>query len=113
MIDRSFMAVVQKLANLNAISFTKTSVEQAAGFLVGTTECFVPLTGKTDVAKDRESISKELEYLRGFLISVDKKLSNEKFVATAPVHVVETERKKKADAEVKIKSLEENLRNVG
>lgn len=113
MIDKPFIAVVQKLSNLSAISFTKSSVEQAAGFLVGTTECFVPMAGKTDVAKERESISKEIEYLRGFLISVDKKLSNEKFVATAPTQVVETERRKKADAEVKIKSLEENLRNVG
>ena len=113
MIDKPFVAVVQKLSNLSAIGFTKASFEQAAGFLVGTTECFVPIAGKTDVVKERESISKELEYLKGFLKSVDKKLSNEKFVATAPTQVVETERKKKADAEAKIKSLEENLRNVG
>jgi valyl-tRNA synthetase len=67
------------------------------------------LEGKIDVEKEKESLQKEIDYLQGFLASVDKKLSNEKFVAGAPPQVIETERKKKADAEAKIKSLGEAL----
>ena len=111
-LEKSFVAIIQKLSNLGEVLFTKNSINQAATFLIGTTEFFVPLTGKTDAAKERETLSKELEYLRGFLVSVEKKLSNEKFVTSAPPNVIEMERKKKADAEVKIKSLEENLKGL-
>ena len=58
----------------------------------------------------QEELSKELEYLKGFLLSVDKKLSNERFVQNAKPEVVELEKKKKADAEEKIKAIEESLR---
>ncbi len=67
------------------------------------------MEGKIDAAKERETILKDLEYQRGFMASVDKKLSNEKFVNSAPPQVIEIERKKKADAETKIKALEESL----
>jgi valyl-tRNA synthetase len=113
LVDKSWIAVIRKLANLSQISFSMDAPAQSTPFLVGTTECFVPLAGKTDAAKEKESISKELEYLRGFLVSVDKKLSNEKFVSSAPVSVIEAERKKKADAEMKIKSLEKSLASLG
>jgi valyl-tRNA synthetase len=112
LLANSWVAVVQKLSNLSSFDFTTQTVEQAAGFLVGTTECFIPMVGKTDVAKERESINKEIEYLQGFLASVDKKLSNERFVAGAPPAVIEAERKKKSDAEAKIRSLRENLKNL-
>ena len=112
-LDKPFVAVIQKLSNLRQISFTTSTIDQAAGFLVGTTEFFVPMAGKADVEKERESILKELDYLRGFEASIEKKLSNEKFVGSAPPVVVEMERKKKADAVVKIKSLEENLKKLG
>ncbi len=59
--------------------------------------------------KERESLTKDLEYQKGFLVSVEQKLSNEKFVNGAPPQVLENERKKKADAEAKIKALEESL----
>jgi len=112
-IDKSFVGIVKKLSNLNEVSFTKQSVEQSAGFMVGTTEFFIPIAGKTNVAKERESITKEIEYLEGFLISVDKKLLNEKFVNNASPQVIEGERKKKIDAESKITSLKENLKSLG
>ena len=67
------------------------------------------MEGKIDEVKERETILKDLEYQRGFMASVDKKLSNEKFVNSAPPQVIEIERKKKADAETKIKALEESL----
>ena len=70
------------------------------------------MPGKVDFEKERESILKELNYQRGFEASIEKKLSNEKFVGSAPPQVVEMERKKKADAAAKIKSLEESLKKL-
>jgi valyl-tRNA synthetase len=75
--------------------------------MVGTEEYVIPI--KIDVAKEREALLKDIEYQRGFMASVDKKLSNEKFVSGAPPQVLENERKKKVDAEAKIKALEESL----
>jgi valyl-tRNA synthetase len=107
---QKFWPVIQKLSNLKEISFVDKAPEtSAAPFLVRASEFFIPMEGKVDAAKERETIVKEIEYHRGFLISVDKKLSNEKFVSSAPPQVVEVERKKKADAEAKIKALEESL----
>jgi valyl-tRNA synthetase len=70
------------------------------------------MEGKIDSAKEREAILKDIEYQKGFLASVDKKLSNEKFVSSAPPQVIDNERKKKADAEAKVKSLEESLKGL-
>jgi valyl-tRNA synthetase len=107
---KSFWPVIQKLSNLTEITFAAQAPEtNATPFLVRSIEFFIPLEGKVDAAKEREAILKEIEYQKGFLISVDKKLSNEKFVSSAPAQVVEGERKKKADAEAKIKAMEESL----
>ena len=107
-----FSSVIQKLSNLSELTYTKEKVVGASSFLVGTMEFYVPMDGKVDKEKDREQILKDIEYQKGFLVSVDKKLSNEKFVNSAPPQVIEVERKKKADAEAKIKSLEESLKNL-
>ena len=108
---KEFWPIIKKLGNINEVT---TGVIKPSGisFLVGTTEYIVPMEGKIDVEKEKESLEKEITYLRGFLASVDKKLSNEKFVAGAPPAVIETERKKKADAEAKIKSYEDALKNL-
>ncbi|MCC6542292.1 MAG: valine--tRNA ligase [Flavobacteriales bacterium] len=98
-----------KLANLKAISPVEKAGEGAITFLVGTTEYAVDLGGKVDPAAEAKKAVEEIDYLRGFLSSVEKKLSNERFVAGAPPQVLENERKKKADAEAKIKALEERL----
>ncbi|MEO5602080.1 MAG: valine--tRNA ligase [Cyclobacteriaceae bacterium] len=109
----SFWPVIQKLANLLQIDFVaEAPAYNAIGFLVRSAEFYIPLEGKVDDAKEREAIQKEIEYHRGFLVAVDKKLSNEKFVNSAPPQVVETERKKKADAEAKINALEESLNRI-
>ncbi len=71
------------------------------------------MEGNVDVAVERERLQKELEYTKGFLLSVDKKLSNERFVNGAPEAVLEKERQKKADAEAKIQALEQSLAAVG
>lgn len=113
LIHPSFIAVTSKLANLSEVRFGTAADGAGASFLVGTHEFFVPLAGKADAAKEKESILKELDYLKGFLASVDKKLSNERFVSSAPPAVIEGERKKKADAESKIRSLEDSLKVLG
>ncbi|HMG93790.1 MAG TPA: valine--tRNA ligase [Chryseolinea sp.] len=106
---RSFRSIIQKLSNVSEIEVASQKINNATSFMVKSTEFFVPLEGKIDAEKEREVILKDLEYQRGFMISVDKKLSNEKFVSSAPPKVIEMERKKKADAEAKIKALEESL----
>ncbi len=108
-----FESVIRKLANLISIDFTfPTTSTTTTKFMVDTDEYTVPLEGKVDAAKEKEEILKELDYNKGFLTSVMKKLSNEKFVAGAPAQVLEMEKKKKADAEMKIKSLEERLSSL-
>jgi valyl-tRNA synthetase len=99
--------VVIKLGNLSSIETVKEKSAASVSFLVGTTEFSIPL----EINKEEEikKMEKEIYYLQGFLKSVQNKLSNEKFVANAKPEVVENERKKFADAESKIKSLEENI----
>jgi valyl-tRNA synthetase len=109
---QSFWPVVKFLGNLGDVSFSKESITGASSFLIKSTEFCIPLEGKIDAEKERETLQKDLEYQKGFLNSVDKKLSNEKFVNSAPPQVVEIERKKKADAEAKIRALEESLERL-
>ncbi|MBK8500637.1 MAG: valine--tRNA ligase [Flavobacteriales bacterium] len=101
--------LVGKLANVGAIAEAETVAQGAITFLVGTTEYAVDPGGELDTEAEVKKAEEELTYLRGFLNAVDKKLSNERFVNGAPPAVLENERKKKADAEAKIKALEERL----
>jgi valyl-tRNA synthetase len=102
-------ALVNKLANVSAIAEVEKASDGSITFLVGTSEYAVDLGGNIDTEAEAKKAEAELTHLRGFLASVEKKLSNERFVAGAPAQVLETERKKKADAEAKIKALEERL----
>jgi len=104
-----FDEVVIKLANLSSLTYTKDKVDGAFSFMIKTTEFYVPLANNINPAEERERLTKELEYSKGFLKSVQAKLANEKFVANAKPEMVENERKKQADAESKIKSIEEQL----
>lgn len=108
----SFDSVIVKLANLSSYSYTKEKVEGAFGFMVLNAEFFVPLTGNINVAEEKERLTKELEYNKGFLKSVQVKLSNERFVANAKPEIIEVERKKESDALNKIKSIEEQLASL-
>ena len=76
-------------------------------------EFFIPIEGGVNSEKEKEEISKEIEYARGFLNAVSRKLDNPKFVDNAPPKVVESERKKKSDAEMKIKKLQDRLAEIG
>lgn len=104
-----FDEVVKKLANLSALTYTKNNVEKAFSFVVKTTEFYIPLANNINADEEKERITKELEYNQGFLKSVKAKLANEKFVANAKPELVELESKKMADAESKIKTLNEQL----
>ena len=81
----------------------------AAAFIVKTTQYFVPMAGKIDAEAERKKLADDLAYYEGFLASVMKKLSNERFVASAPEKVVANERAKQADAEAKITAIREQL----
>ena len=110
--DDHFLSVIIKMANLSGVFFTDIKQDNAASFLVGTIEFFIPLGSKLDIESELEKVNEELDYTRGFLSSVMKKLDNEKFVRNAPPAVLETEKRKKADAESKIGSLEERLKEI-
>jgi valyl-tRNA synthetase len=104
--------VLTKLGNLSSITFT-SSMENAMSFVAGADEFFIPMGEKVNIEEEKANIKKEIDYQKGFLMGVMKKLSNEKFVASAPAKVVEMEQKKQADAEAKIKTLEESLAKLG
>jgi valyl-tRNA synthetase len=104
-----FENIIKKLAAIKDITFNTAVSEGSAGFIAKADEFFIPLKGEVDPAKEKENMEKELEYTKGFLISVNKKLSNERFVSGAPAKVLEIEMQKKADAEAKIKALEKSL----
>jgi valyl-tRNA synthetase len=80
--------------------------------MIGTVQYFIPLRGKMDVAAETAKLKEDLEYNKGFLANVMKKLGNERFVSNAPASVLELERKKKSDAESKIKSIEERIKEL-
>jgi valyl-tRNA synthetase len=105
-----FDDTVIKLANLSGYNYTKVKVEGAFAFQIKTTEFFIPLANNINVDEERARLQKELSYNKGFLESVMKKLSNEKFVANAKPEILEAENKKKTDAESKINTIEEQLR---
>ncbi len=105
----AFHAVISKLCNLSAISNVESKSEGAAAFMVGTTEYAVPLGNLINVEEELKKLEADLKYQEGFLQSVLKKLSNEKFVSKAPANVIEMERKKQADAETKIAALKESI----
>lgn len=107
--NNSLDCVIVKLTNLSAIETVTEKDATAASFLVGTTEYAVPLGNNIDVEAELKKLNDELKYMQGFLKTVLGKLSNERFVQNAPAAVVEIERKKQADAESKIKSLEESI----
>lgn len=105
-------AVIKKLANVSEIHFGTKTDKPSFTFLVGATEVSIPLSENLDLGEEKAKTEEELKYLKGFLISVDKKLSNEKFVANAKPEIVEVERKKQKDALDKIAILEEKLKTL-
>ncbi|MDD6765618.1 MAG: valine--tRNA ligase [bacterium] len=110
--EAAFNSVIAKLCNLSAIEVSTEKAAGAVSFLVRTTEYAVPLGNLINVEEELAKLQEELKYQQGFLASVMKKLGNENFVSKAPAKVIEMERKKQADAESKIKSIEESIKNL-
>ncbi|MCM1042038.1 MAG: valine--tRNA ligase [Bacteroides sp.] len=108
----AFEGLVSKLCNIESISLVREAPQNVLSFVVGGIEYFVPMEGNVDAEAERERIEKELEYTRGFLQSVLRKLENKRFVDSAPKAVVEAEYKKRADAEQKISVLEAQLQQL-
>jgi valyl-tRNA synthetase len=107
--DKDFDTVITKLGNLSAIDYSNDKPESSFSFVVKAGEYFIPVSQDMDVEAERERLQKELEYNKGFLKSVQAKLANERFVANAKPEVVQNEKQKQADAEAKIKAIEEQL----
>jgi valyl-tRNA synthetase len=107
-----WLNIVNKLANVDDVVFVEDKVAGAATFMVGSDEFFIKLEENIDVEAERERLNAELTYLQGFLKSVDAKLNNERFVQNAKPEIIENERNKKADAEVKIGIILQSLGSI-
>ncbi|MEI6950174.1 valine--tRNA ligase [Paraflavisolibacter sp. H34] len=101
--------ILRKQVNADEVSYVSEAVPESLTVVVGTNKLYVQTEKPLDTAAQKEQLLKDLAYQQGFLQSVEKKLGNERFVQNAKPEVVELERKKKADAEQKIKAIEESL----
>lgn len=104
---------MSRLALLASVETVADKDPAAASFMVGTDEFNIPLLDSIDVEAEKAKLNKDIAYYEGFKASVEKKLSNERFVSNAPAAVVEAERKKLADANAKLEALKANLAALG
>ncbi len=105
-------AVLMKLANLTEIRRSEEKSEGSISFVIGTDEFVVPMANLINAEEEIKKLEEDLEYQKKFLLGVEKKLSNENFVARAPEQVIALERKKKADAESRIQTIEQSLKQL-
>jgi valyl-tRNA synthetase len=101
--------IIARQINADAISFTQEAIAGSISLVLGTDKLYISSNVAIDTKAQKEQLQKDLDYQKGFLMSVEKKLSNEKFVANAKPEVIDAERKKQADALAKIKTIEESL----
>jgi len=111
-VSKNWDTVICKLTNASGITYVEKAVDGALTFRVKSNEYFIPMEGAIDLDAEIQKIQEELKYTKGFLMSVQKKLSNERFVNNAPEQVVAIEKKKAADAEAKIETLEKSLASL-
>jgi valyl-tRNA synthetase len=111
-IDTSYDAVIVKMGNLSQLEYVSEKIDNSNSFIVDGNEYFIPFGDSIDVNAERAKLQEELNYTKGFLVSVQKKLQNEKFMAGAPEAVVVNERNKEADALGKIAILEDKLKSL-
>ena len=109
---KTFDSIISKLGNISSLKYTNEAVENALSFRVKSNEYFIPANDTIDVVAELSKLEQELKYTEGFLKSVQKKLSNERFVSGAPEQVVASEKKKEADAIAKIETLKASLKNL-
>ena len=106
---KSIESILAKQVNAETITYSNTNVPNSITVVVQKDKFFIETTTALDTASQKEQLQKDLDYLKGFLVSVEKKLDNERFVQNAKPEIIESERKKKADAEAKIRVIEESL----
>ncbi|HYG52672.1 MAG TPA: valine--tRNA ligase, partial [Flavobacteriales bacterium] len=111
-VDSLFDPVIVKLCNIKSLERVVEKPKNAFSFIVKSAEFFIPFTEQIDVASEKAALKQELEYVKGFLKMVDKKLSNERFVSGAPANVLQLERQKQSDALAKIRLIEEKLASL-
>ncbi len=111
-INTAFDAVIEKLGNLSSINYVTEKVDGALSFRVKSNEYFIPMGDAIDVEAERVKLLEELKYNEGFLKSVQKKLSNERFVSNAPEQVIKMERQKEVDALAKIETIKASLNSL-
>ncbi|MCT4631012.1 valine--tRNA ligase [Winogradskyella sp.] len=108
----TFDEVISKMGNLDSFEYVSGAVEGALTYRVKSNEYFIPMAGSIDVEAEIKKLTEELNYTEGFLKSVQKKLSNERFVNNAPEQVVASEKKKEADALAKIETIKASLASL-
>ena len=110
--SQDFDCVLIKLGNLASITYVNEKVESALSFRVKSNEYYIPISGNVNVEAELQKLQEELKYTEGFLKSVQSKLANERFVSGAPAEVVANEKQKEADAQAKIKTLQESIASL-
>jgi valyl-tRNA synthetase len=108
-IDKAFDAVIEKMGNISQLDYVSEKVSNSFSFITKNNEYFIPFGDDIDVEAEIEKLQKDLDYSKGLLNIIQKKLGNEKFVAGAPAQLVENERKKEADTATKINILETKI----
>jgi valyl-tRNA synthetase len=111
-VSSRFDSVIKKLGNISELNYVTEKVDVALSFRVRSNEYFIPMTGTIDVEAEIIKLNEELSYTQGFLKSVQKKLSNDRFVNNAPDAVIDSERKKEADALAKIETINDSLASL-
>ncbi len=107
--EKKYDPVLIKLLNLSGVNYVQEKEAQSVSFVIGLNEYFIPIDEQVDVVEESQKLKEEISYLEGFLKGVNKKLSNERFVSSAPQNVVDIEKQKKSDAETKIELLKKQL----
>jgi valyl-tRNA synthetase len=109
---KAIESILSKQVNAGKLNYTSQAVPNTIAVVVQKDKFFIETVTELNTASQKDQLKKDLDYQKGFLASVEKKLSNERFVQNAKSEVIDIERKKKADAEAKIKAIEESLQNM-
>ena len=111
-VNADFDVIISKLGNISGLEYVQEKKEGALSFRVKSNEYFIPMGENINVEEELKKVEEELKYAEGFLKSVQKKLSNDRFVNNAPEQVIANERKKEADTQAKILMLKESLKSL-
>jgi valyl-tRNA synthetase len=109
---RPIESILAKQVNAESVNYTNNSINNSITIVVGKDKFFIYAATMPDTSAQKDQLIKDLDYQKGFLASVEKKLSNERFIQNAKAEVIEIEKKKKADAEAKIRAIEESLASL-